>query len=496
MQKHNFISKKLKKYFLSINDSIENYFNQIKIFKLKFKKSKFSTNNKVFLITGLIVISFISYFLLPTLFDKKIIASEIKNQIQNKYNINIKFNEKINYGLLPKPHFVTKNLSIFLDKKKIANVENFKTFISIGNFFSLNNLEIKDLIFRKADFNINSNDLSFFTNLLKTEPNENKIIIKNSDIFFKNENDEVLFINKIYNSQFYYDFNNLENTLKSRNGIFNLPFKLSIKNDKFNKKVFFEFNSKKIRLNLKNEVDYKDKIIKGLSDILLVNKSTTFGYVVKKNSINFNSKDTKNYYNGTIDLKPFYFSANFNYEGISSKNLFENESILFELIRSELFNNVNLNVNLNLKVKDITNISELNNLLLKISIEEGDINLSNSSIMWKDDLIIFLNDGLIRYDNNDIILIGRFLINVKDQDNFYSSFQIKKNYRKDLENIEFDFVYNFTKNKMSFDNLKINNKVNNDLDEFVNDYGLNEFKVFNKITFKNLVNNFFRAYSG
>ena len=39
-----------------------------------------------------------------------------------------------------------------------------------------------------------------FKNLLETAPNENKIVIKNSNIFFKNEDDEVLFINKIFNS--------------------------------------------------------------------------------------------------------------------------------------------------------------------------------------------------------------------------------------------------------------------------------------------------------
>ena len=38
-----------------------------------------------------------------------------------------------------------------------------------------------------------------------TPPNDNKIVIKNSNIFFQNENDELLFLNKIKNSKFYYD---------------------------------------------------------------------------------------------------------------------------------------------------------------------------------------------------------------------------------------------------------------------------------------------------
>ena len=37
---------------------------------------------------------------------------------------------------------------------------------------------------------------------MKIEPNRNKVIIKDSNIFFKNQNDEVLFINQIINSLF------------------------------------------------------------------------------------------------------------------------------------------------------------------------------------------------------------------------------------------------------------------------------------------------------
>ena len=84
----------------------------------------------------------------------------------------------------------------------------------------------------------------FFKELLNIEPNENKILIKDSTIF-KNNLDEVIFINKIKNSKFYYDSNKLANIFSSNNEIFNVPYKLLIINDKFNKKVSSNFNSKK-----------------------------------------------------------------------------------------------------------------------------------------------------------------------------------------------------------------------------------------------------------
>ena len=50
----------------------------------------------------------------------------------------------------------------------------------------------KDIIFKKTDFNFYEEDYIFFKKLLNTEPNENKIIINDSNIFFRDLNDEVL----------------------------------------------------------------------------------------------------------------------------------------------------------------------------------------------------------------------------------------------------------------------------------------------------------------
>ena len=67
---------------------------------------------------------------------------------------------------------------------------------------------------------------------------------------------------------------------------------------------------------------------------------------------------------------------------------------------------------------------------LLISLEEGDINLSNSNIMWKDDLKINLSESFINFDLNEVSLIGRMILEFKNLDNFYRSFQVKKNDRK------------------------------------------------------------------
>ena len=496
MQKHNSFTNKLKKQLLTINTFIESYFDKFNNIKFKSIKISLRNNNKVFLAIGISVTLALSYLTIPTFFNENLIQASIKNQIQKKYNIKIKFNESINYRIFPKPHFVSNNLSLIGKESEIGLVKDFKIYISNSKFFSFNNVEIKNLIFNKTDFEIYRDDFLFFYNLLKTEPNENKVVFKNSNLFFKDDKDEVLFINKIFNNTYYYDSQNLQNVLEAKNEIFNIPFKLIVKNDKFNKKTFINFGSNKIRLDIENVINYDNDVKDGELDLVFINKNISFSYEIKKNSFTFSSKEQKNNYDGVIDFKPFYLSANFNYEGLSSKNLFNNDSIIINIIKSEIFNNKNLNASINLIVKDVTNIVELNNLILKVGIDEGNFNFSDSSILWKDDLKIIINDGLLSFDGDEINLIGKFTFEFIDINNFYRYFQLQKNYRKKIEKIELDFVYNFNKKYIKFDNPKIDNKNDTKLEEFITSFNSGKNKILNKITFKNFVNDFFIAYSG
>ena len=115
--------------------------------------------------------------------------------------------------------------------------------------------------------------------------------------------------------------------------------------------------------------------------------------------------------------------------------------------------------------------------------------------MWKDDLKINLTESLLNFDQNEIYLIGKIIIDIKDTNDFYKSFQIKKNFRKKIKEIQFDFNYNITLQKLSFNNFKIDNKPSLNIEKFVEKYNSEE-KFFNKITFKNFVNDFFKVYFG
>ena len=350
-------------------------------------------------------------------------------------------------------------------------------------------------MFDKTEFNISKTDFNFFSNLLNISPTKDELLIKNSSLFYKDEEDNILFIKKINDCRFFYDFNNSENIVVLKSEIFNTPIKFNVKKNKKNKEIHSKLTSKKIRLDIENYFEYENRIKNGNIDILLVNKETSIKYNIDENSLNFKSKNRKNIFNGFADFKPFYFLANFNYERFKSKLLFNNDSIFIDLIKSELLNNQNLNVELNFKVKEISDIVDLNNLLLKIKIEEGNIIFSDSQIMWKDDLQINLLESLLNYNENEINLTGSVSVQTKDIIEFYKSFQIKKKNRKKINKINFDFNYNFMQKDISFDNVKINDVPNIKIDEFINKYNLSKKKILNKITFKNFVNNLFEAYA-
>ena len=92
-------------------------------------------------------------------------------------------------------------------------------------------------------------------------------------------------VSSINNSKFYFDSYNLENVLISKNEIFNIPYTLNLKNNKFRKNFFIKFNSKKIRLDIENNTNYEDILKKGKVDLLFVNKNESFFYEIDKNSL-------------------------------------------------------------------------------------------------------------------------------------------------------------------------------------------------------------------
>ena len=136
----------LKKKFESLDQKIESFFDKFRNLKKynQNKKKLYYLNNKITIFIATSVLLFFSYFLIPIFYKDDIIKTALLNQISDKYDIKIKFNEKIKYGLFPKPFFYTKNLDIEFKDQVLANSSYVKFYISFSNFFRSDNILIKN----------------------------------------------------------------------------------------------------------------------------------------------------------------------------------------------------------------------------------------------------------------------------------------------------------------------------------------------------------------
>ena len=105
-------------------------------------------------------------------------------------------------------------------------------------------------------------------------------------------------------------------------------------------------------------------------------------------------------------------------------------------------------------------------------------------------------DFILLINNDGANLVGTTIFNFNDVNTFYTSFQILKKNRKKMKQMQLDYVYNFNTKSITFENPRVDGKQNQKLDEFLNIFNSEQDRIFNKITFKNFMNNFFNAYAG
>ncbi len=252
MIKHNYLVAFIKKINLTINRLIKknlNKLNSINFYKI-LKSNKFSLSLAV------LIVLFLSYLSIPNIYDKDEISKKLNDQLKKKFNLKFNLSQNFKYNILPRPHFIYENSSILKDGSEISKIEELKIFISLNNLFSYKNLEIKNVILEKSNFNLNNQSYDFFTKLLDANFQDDRLVIKNSNIFYRNKNDEVLLINKILNMKYFYDIKSFGNKLVSKNEIFNLLYSIELNKDNVKKKFFSVLNLNFLKLKIDNELDF------------------------------------------------------------------------------------------------------------------------------------------------------------------------------------------------------------------------------------------------
>ena len=496
MLKTNHISKYLKNLNKSINILLEK-----NLSRLKFKNLRnLSRNNKVVLTFVALSVIFITYLLIPTFYKQDDISKKLKVELKDKLDLSLQFSKNIRYNFFPKPHFTIKESIIIKDDYEISKINKLKIYVSFNKLFSLKNLQIQDVVIEKANFNINKKNYNFFIQLLENDFTQNYLRIKNSNIFFRNPENEVLFINKIFNMNFFYDPKDLKNIVFMENEIFNIPYEIKLYNDKEKKKISSKINFKFLKLKIENEYNYEnDTKIGKATSVLNKLKSTTI-YETNKNFFKFEHfdklDDPRFLYNGKFNLDPFYSSFKGKIEKLNLSNFINSNTFVIALLKTELLNNKNIDFELNIISQSLKNNSNFKNIELNSNIKQGLIDIDKTNFEWRNFADFNIIDSLIFVKNGELVLDGKLHIKINDYSEIYKYLLTPKNYRKELKRIDLNFSYNFDQKSIRLNDIKIDEKYDQNISKIMSNIILKENNLQNRIYLKKIFNDALKSYSG
>jgi len=496
MSKTNFFLKYLKNINKLINSLLEKNLN-----KLNFKNLGYlSKNNKIILTFVALLILFITYLLIPSFYNQSSISRELKNELQNKLNLNFQFTKNLKYSFFPMPHFSTNDSLIFNDKGEIAKVGKLKIFISTDKLFSFKDIEIRDLILNNANFNLNKKNYNLFFNLLNKNFINGDMKINNSNIFFRNSEDDVLFINKILKMKYSYEPKEAKNIIFTDNEVFNIPFSMKSFFNEDKSKIFSQLNLDLIKFKIENELVFKNKKKTGKSEFVF-NKSKQFAeYEIEKGYFKFHIYDkidqpTLNY-KGKFNLKPFYANVDARLDEINLNYLLGYNAIIVQLLKTEIFNNKNIDFKLNINADNIHKNYNFKNIKIHSKIQDGLIDTDKTKFEWRDIADFELLESLIFVKNGELVLDGKLKIKIKEYNKLYKFLLTPKNYRNKINELDFNFTYNFDQKIAELNDIKIDNKINDNVNKILNNVILKKHDLQNKIYFKNLLNKAIKSYAG
>jgi len=496
MNNPKFISSIFKKFNKFINNLLEKNLNKLNIDNFK----NLLINNKIFLsIVALIILS-LSYLSFPNIYNKQEVALEIKKKLKNKLNLEFNFQEDLNYKFLPRPHFTTNNSSINFKEDKITEIKKLKFYVSLENLFSLKNIKLNHVILEDANFNLNKNNYNFFYNLLDGNLNDFKFEILNSNVFYRSLENEVLLINNIYNAKYYFDPKEIKNTLYANNQIFNLPYSVEIFEDKIEKTIYSKINIDSLRLQLDNQTSYADANFLGLSEINLINSKSLFEYKLKNDLFEFKFFDKLQNpefsYEGKFNLKPFYSNIRGKTNKINLSHLFSSNAIIKELLKTEIFNNKNIDFTLIVAGNNIEEFDDFKNVLLKSKIKDGLVDIDQTKMTWKNNIDLKFFNSLIFVKKGKLILDSNVEININNSNELYKFLLTPKNLRKKISKVNVNFTYLFDDRNIKIKNIRIDEKTLEKSKYTFDDILLKENNLQNKIYFKNLLNEVIKNYAG
>ena len=255
-----------------------------------------------------------------------------------------------------------------------------------------------------------------------------------------------------------------------------------------------------MNLRIENQLDYKSSLKKGFTKFYTNQNKIISKYEIKKNKLNFqifdNLKDTSFSYTGEVNFIPFFSNLIGNIKKFDSLLFLQGNSLILQLLKTEILNNENLNFNMNINSDEIKNLQNFNRLIFNSKIYEGFIDIDNTSLLWKNNVNFKIINSLIYVNEGELMLSGKLNLIVDDYKKIYQFLLTPKNYRSEIKKINVNFVYNFDQKTLNLYNIEVDNKTNANVEILLNTLMFKNNKLQNKIYLKNMLNRAIKAYAG
>jgi len=493
-----------------MNQIVKNFNNLIKktIFKVQNKTNdnfKISSFNKYLITFVCSLFLYLFYLLIPTLYDKTWVQTNIESKIINEFKISLNNTSNISYRILPAPHFLIQDSKISTNNtaklRPVAEIKNFKVFLKQGNFFDKEKIDIKKVIISNANFSLSKQEFKLFKETSNNKLSNKKIKINKSNIFLKNNLNEIITIIKINKAILFFDEKQKINIINLKSEIFNEPFTFNFKSkNNSNLDKMININAKSLKLSIFDESNNKKKIISGKNIITFLNSTMTTNYNINSGQLLFESDNTKIrnpkiYYNGKLSINPFDLNVDINLSNYKISKLLNVNSILTELIKTDLlFNN---NISLNSTITAATNAKGefFQNTKIHIIIIDGKINFDKTKFINDKIGSLELNNSNLFVENDKLILNTDIKINIENSNNLFSFLQTNKKSRKLIKNILINLNYDFLTKEIQFNDVKIdNNEVSDQLLNIIGGFNDNNFNNLNNS--RRLLNKILNSYEG
>ena len=491
------LKKNLNKFNFFINNLLKKYLSKLSFLFEKDELLKYLGVKRILVFFIALFFLIFLYFSVPYVYNSEKLITNIKSQLLKNLNLDFNLSENYSYSIFPKPNFTFKESS-FLNK--VENLGEIRVYISSKNLIFPNKIKIKDIIFNKMNFNLNKENYNFFKELLINDFSKFMLIIKNSNTFYKNNENDVLFINKINRLEYFYDSKNLENILSAENQIFNIPYKIKLIDNKYKKQIVSDISFDDFNFKIENYHNYKNQEKDGFVRLIYKQRKSEVSYNLNKAQLNFDYSDKSNKqnfkYNGLINLKPFFSEFLGDINKMSLEIFLNPNSILLQLFKTGILNSKNLNITNIINVKKTSSLKDLTNLILNFKISDGLIDLNGTNFSLSDYADIKISDSLLYINENNLILDSKITININRSDEIYKNFQTPRNYRNEIKKVEFNLNYNFDRMTANLDNVKIDEIINEDVNKVLSEINFTMNRIQNRIYIKKLLNQAFKNYSG